>query len=280
MRTYAAAHPDEPVVRVTRPDGFEICRFYDPRRNDPELFVKTGQPVAVSLENPLPAVIKGLQLEGEIADPVIRFGQEQFALGLSLPKGSTVAVNPGGKGLVTFLQSFADTTPPVDNMIRHSGLAEKTSSRSITCRAGQQCEFVYLFASRLPIVGFRLAVTPSVSPDGVQFVRAFYALDNADDRQAIFAYQGEGTGHWDTFENLVRDVSLPRPGHLLYIGFSLSGDGASVAGTDTYPLRIEVDLDARRLECPTVSEKVFDLEDVAAYPNAYRLRLFRERLLF
>ena len=280
MRAYAAAHPDEPVVRVTRPNGSEVCRFYDPMRDGSELFVKTGRPVPVSIENPMPAVIKGLQLEGEIANPVIRFGREQFTLGLSLPRGSTVTVNPGGKGRVTFLQSFADTTPPVDNMIRYSGLAEKTSGRSMTCRAGEQCEFIYLFASHLPIVGFRLSATPSVSPDGVQFVRAFYALDNAADRQEIFTYQGEGSGHWDTFENLVRDVALPRPGHLLYIGFSLSGDGASVAGTDTYPLRIEVDLDARRLECPTVSEKVFELEDVAAYPNAYRLRLFRNHLLF
>jgi 4-amino-4-deoxy-L-arabinose transferase-like glycosyltransferase len=280
MQAYAAANPGEPVVRVTRPDGSEVCRFYDPGRSGTEVFLETGKPVAVSVEAPVPAAIRGLRLHGELAEPVIRIGREQIALGLSLPRGSTAAVNPGGKGLVTFLQSFSAPTPPVDNMIRHFGLAEKTSGRSLTCRAGETCEFVYLFASRLPITGFRLTATPSVSPDGGQYVRAFYALNEAGDRREVFAYLGEGSGHWDTYANLTRQVTLPRPGHLLYVGFSLSGDGASVNGTDTYPLRIEVDLDARRLETPAFPEEAFTLEDVSAYPNAYRLRLFRDKLDF
>ena len=280
LRAYTAAVSEDPVLRVTRPDGSEVCRFYDPLQNGSEVALQTGEPVAVSVEPPMPATVKGLRLTGEIADPVIAFGRERLALGLSLPKGSSVALNPGGKGLITFLQSFAAAQPPVDIMVRHNGLAEKTSGRSITCRAGSPCEFIYLFASKLPITGFRLSATPSVSPDGEQHVRAFYALDNPDDRRTVFEYQGEGSGHWDTLDNLTRQVSLSRPGHLLYVGFSLSGDGASVAGTDTYPLRVEVDLDARRLECPTLGEEITTLQDESAYPNAYRLRLFRERLIF
>lgn len=280
QRAYAAANPEAPVLRVTRADGSEVCRFYDPLRNGSAVTLKTGEPVAVSLEPPVPATVKGLRLEGEIADPVIAFGRKRLAPGLSLPKGSSVALNPGDKGRITFLQSFAAEQPPVDIMVRHDGLAEKTSGRSITCRAGSSCEFVYLFASKLPITGFRLTATPSVSPDGAQHVRAFYAVDDPADRRTVFEYRGEGSGHWDTLENLTRDVRLSRPGYLLYVGFSLSGDGASVAGTDTYPLRMEVDLDARRLECPTLGEEMTAIQDESAYPNAYRLWLFRDPLAF
>ena len=280
LRVYAAADSGEPVMRVTRADGSEVCRFYDPRRNGSGVALTTGRPVSISVEDPRPATMKGLRLEGEIAEPVISFGQERLPLGLSLPKGSSVALNPGGKGQITFLQSFAAEQPPVDIMVRHDGLAEKTSGRSITCRAGSPCEFVYLFASKLPITGFRLTATPSVSPDGQQHVRAFYALDDPGDRRTVFEYRGEGSGHWDTLENLTRQVALPRPGHLLYVGFSLSGDGASVAGTDTYPLRLEVDLDARRLACPTLQEEKTTIQDDSAYPNAYRLWLFRDPLAF
>lgn len=280
LDVYAAASSDEPLLRVTRPDGSEVCRFYDPLRNGSGVALKTGRPVSVAVGPPVPATIKGLRLEGEIAEPVISFGRERLAPGLSLPKGSSVVLNPGGKGLITFLQSFAAEQPPVDILVSHAGLAEKTSGRSITCRAGSPCEFVYLFASKLPITGFRLTATPSVSPDGEQHVRAFYALDDPNDRRTVFEYRGEGSGRWDSYENLTRQVTLSRPGHLLYIGFSLSGDGASVAGADTYPLRMEVDLDARRLECPTLVEELTTIQDESAYPNAYRLWLSRDRLKF
>ena len=280
LRVYAAADSGEPVLRVTRPDGSEVCRFYDPLRNGSAIGMLTGKPISVSVPPPVPATVRGLRLEGEIADPVIAFGRKRLAPGLSLPKGSSVALNPGDKGRITFLQSFAAEQPPVDIMVRHDGLAEKTSGRSITCRAGSSCEFVYLFASKLPITGFRLTATPSVSPDGQQHVRAFYAVDDPADRRTVFEYRGEGSGHWDTLENLTRDVRLSRPGYLLYVGFSLSGDGASVAGTDTYPLRVDVDLDARRLECPTLTEEMTTIQDESAYPNAYRLWLFRDPLAF
>lgn len=280
LAAYEAAGADEPLVRVTRADGSEVCRFYDPLRNGPALAVATGKPRRVSLDGPLPATFAGIRLEGDIAQPELRLGQARFAPGLSLPRGSAVALNPGGQGLVTFRQSFGGELAPVDNMIARHGLAEKTAGRAVTCKAGEPCAFSYLFASELPITGLRLTATPWVSPAGGQYVQAFYAVDDPKDRHTLFDFRGQGSGHWEAVENLTREIRLEKPGHLLYVGFSLSGDGAKVEATDTYPLRVDVRLDARKLAPPTVRERVFTVEDTSAYPNAYRLLLSRKPLSF
>ncbi len=281
LAAFVDEYPDLLPVVIVDPNGEEACRVYDPLLPRADVAVAPGRPLTLALEGDGSATFRGLRLAGEISRPKLRIGDQAVSLPVAAPKGAVLRLNPGDKGLVTFEVPTDHGGFTEENMIRHENMALPIPDGAVTCKdGGKACAFAYLFASELPITDVRLVATPSVSPGGRDFVRAYYAVNDPEAKQDLFLFKGKGRGRWESAEALQATARLPRATFLLYVGFELSGDGANVRAAPDMPLLIEVGLDARALPVPTVEGPEFRVEEISRQGNAYRLFLSREPLGF
>jgi hypothetical protein len=259
LAAFQAANPGlPPVLTIPGIEGSPAYLAFDPLLLTSEIALGSS---LMAFDNPGPAfTTRGLLLRGELDRPTLCLDGQNLSIPVAAPTGSTLRLNPGGEGLISFTPSYGHEAFTVTNMIQHDPVRPTAQSGAITCASPGPCSFTYLFASDLPITGFRLLTYPSVANDGRQRVRASYRLDNFETSRTIFEYCGGGYTPWTGIhEGLDSQVRLPRPARLLFVRFDLSGDGAQLNATNDEPMRLEVRLDATGLSPLAVPNGTFSL---------------------
>lgn len=280
---FLRAHPGAvPALRLRDHSGAVRYELYDPALSDPNIPLTPGRPALVENPAPEPFAAKGLRMEGRIHRPVLRLGGQTLSVPLSAPEGSVILLNPGGSSLVRFTPRFTEKAFATTNMIAHDpALRRNPDEDCLSCQTDAPCSFSYLFASDLPFSSFRLLVYPRVNTQGRNAVRVSYAVNDPDARTVLLDYQNHGPQPWaGVMDGLDFTRELPKNTHLLYVRFDLTGDGAQLWSTDSYPMTIEASFDASSLAEPILPPGKTWIEEVSGEDGTLSLWFDRRRLGF
>ncbi len=76
-----------------------------------------------------------------------------------------------------------------------------------------------------------------------------------------------------TYEGAVGEVLLDKPAHILFVGYELSGRGASLRSDEKYPMKLDVLLDASALPSPVLPTSPVGMRLAAQQGSAMALWL-------
>ena len=273
LARFQAAHPGlPPVAVIPNPDGSPAFYVYDPHLADSAVALADGEERPAVVESALPWSVRGLSYTGTALRPGVRLGETRLDIPLAVPEGSIVQLNPGGAGLVSYTPLFTPTGFDLYAMAERDNL--HITDNTLTCLEDKPCTALYVFASDLPIKGVRTTVYPALKTDKPNAVRVFYRADGAKDRHELLTFAERGPlDISSTYEGAVGEVLLDKPAHILFVGYELSGPGASLRSDGKYPMKLDVLLDASSLPVPELRSSPVSMRLGAQENSAMKLWL-------
>jgi uncharacterized membrane protein len=249
---FVQSHPGlDPVTTVAGPEGAPAFVLYDPRLARSDLELPAGQEHLLAVEGSLPRTLRGMVYTGTTSRPTLTLGETTMAIPLSVPAGSTVLLNPGGEGLVSFSPLFTKEGFNLFNMVRRENL--HVENNALTCLEDKPCLAQYVIASELPIKGLRATLFPSTKNDKKNHVQVFYGLNDMADRRTLIDFSERNTMDISsTHGGITREVRFDKDVKTLFVGIDLTGRGARAHSDEQSTMRFEVLLDAAALPRPVL----------------------------
>jgi hypothetical protein len=281
LARFQAEHPGLAPAHVLRDGaGVPAVYFYDP-----PLKLSTRSPeLAALLAKGFTA--RGMVLSGRLNAPTLRAGDSAASVLVAAPAGTTLMLNPGGRGKLIWSPDFSrdvfaamdaspqDTLRPTPDADNDGGL---------TCREERSCVFTARFVSALPVSRVRLEWYPRVVADlsGKNAVRLSYSTDEGRTFVPVESFSGDGSGKWTgMFEKHAREIAFPAPVKHFTLKAELTGEDAQLWSHRRVVDRmwLEADLDARSVRPLALPGGTFPLSLDGPPGNDFDLALSPEPL--
>ncbi len=247
-----------PASVLSDRDGRPALRLYDVCLTRPGLALNAATPAHRWRGlPPTPSGPVALRLQGTIAIPHLRLGGQAVTVPVLAPAGSTLTLNPGGRGRLLFVPDWTDKARFAAPMAHMAGVVPSKRLRGeLVCRDGETCSFRYAFVSALPITRAHLKVFPQVYANPCRKcpaneARVEVSTDNGRTWRTLVADTGGEDCTWTKpGAYAVRSLTFDPPATSLLLAFRLGQGGQAGFLSPSWNvdgMYLSLDLDARSL---------------------------------
>ena len=263
LREFQARYPGLAPVHVLMDDSGEPAAYFF----DLPVRLSSREP-EFALASTRPFEVRGVILSGRMHVPSLLVANQRVDVPIVAPPGSTLMLNPGGRGLLVWSPDFSKNAFDSLDFSLSDNLRptpDADNDGGITCREERPCRFTARFVSALPMKRVRLEWYPRVvaDPSGKNMVRLSYSTDDGQTFQPLERYVGEGSGKWsETFKKHAATLNFKAPINHFMLKAELTGEDAQLWSHRRVVDRmwLEAELDARSVKLFQIPEGRFPLK--------------------
>ncbi|MBI4806927.1 MAG: glycosyltransferase family 39 protein [Desulfovibrio sp.] len=193
----------------------------------------------------MPQETKGLLVSGAMSGQSLNLGKTALELPFDAPPGSTLALNPGGRGRLWATQDYSVGPGAAFSSFNITAGPE---GPCLTCANENSCFITYALRSRLPVREVRLVYCPEAygEPGMENGVRLSFSTDGNSYR-TLDSFTVAESELWEGKKRRISRTTLDKPSERIYLRFELSSSKARLWAGPGYPMRIDAWLDPAQI---------------------------------